>query len=294
MEKQLMDAIGRRWSQDLGRPLRTRWWESPAIMRHIHRKLVSDAPFSVYWGKDILRNTGRTFSRALSVGCGNAFKEISILKSGVVEHFDLFELAPKMIIDAKASADAAGVRERCTFHFGNFFESPKNCPENYDLVFWSGSLHHMFDAREAVRISHSVLKPGGYFYCDEYVGRNHFQYSMLEITIANGVRVLLPQEVFKAPNGDLYPVLTNRPNREQMIAVDPSEAADSENILPAIREAFPQAHIIPLGGVVYNLALMGVLVNIPDDCNLLQELLQIDDDANDHGIYQYAFALARK
>lgn len=295
IDPEAMRRVGERWSARDKSPPRVRWWESATIRRHISKKVIPGGTESGFWQVEALRATGRTFPRALSVGCGNAYQEISLLKAGLVEHFDLFEIAPQMIMDAKAGAVKAGVRERMQFHFADFFASGRNTPEAYDLVFWNSSLHHMFDARRAVAASHKVLKEKGVFYCNEFVGANHFQYPTIEIMIANGVRSVLPREVFRIPGTDSYwETGTGRPPLEPMKQVDPSEAADSENILPAIREHFPQARIIPLGGIVYNLALMDILTNIPEDCGLLRDLLAIDDEANEHGLFHYAFCLTEK
>ncbi|MDE7241561.1 class I SAM-dependent methyltransferase [Desulfovibrio sp.] len=290
-----MKKIGDQWSARSPLPPRSRWWESPAVRRHVAKKIIPGGTESGYWHVEALQRAGRTFPAALSVGCGNAFQEIALLRAGVVEHFDLFELAPRMIMDAKEAALKAGVRDRIQFHFGDFFTSAKNRPGSYDLVFWSGSLHHMFDANAAVAVSREILKGKGVFYCNEFVGANHFQYPTLEIMIANGVRSVLPREVFRIPGKDSYwETGAGRPPLEAMMHYDPSEAADSENILPAIREHFPGAPVIPLGGVVYNLALMDILTNIPEDCGLLRDLLAIDDEANDRGLFHYAFCMAEK
>lgn len=290
-----MKRIGERWSARPQLPPRMRWWESRAVRRHISQKVIPGGTESGYWHVEALRATGRTFPRALSVGCGNAFQEIALLQAGVVEHFDLFELAPQMIMDAKAAAVKAGVRERMQFHFGDFFTSGKNRPASYDLVFWSGSLHHMFDADNAVAVTREVLKEKGVFFCNEFVGANHFQYPLIEIMLAQGVRASLPRHIFKIPGTENYwQTAAGRPPLEAMLRDDPSEAADSENILPAVKKHFPDARIVPLGGIVYNLALMDILTNIPEDCGLLRDLLAIDDEANDHGLFHYAFSMAEK
>lgn len=295
MDAETMKKIGECWSARPKRPPRIRWWESPTIRRHISKKVIPGGTEDGYWHVDALKATGRTFPRALSVGCGNAFQEIALLKAGIVERFDLFELAPQMIMEAKEAAKKAGVRERMQFHFEDFFASGKNRPDSYDLVFWSGALHHMFDADTAVTVTREVLKDKGVFYCNEYVGASRFQYPVIEIMIANGVRASLPQDVFRIPGTEQYwHTGTGRPPLEGMMRTDPSEAADSANILPAVKKHFPQANIIPLGGIVYNLALMDILTNIPEDCGLLNDLLAIDDEANDHGLFHYAFCLTEK
>lgn len=85
-----------------------------------------------------------------------------------------------------------------------------------------------------------------------------------------------------------------RPTIERMMKIDPSEAADSENILPAINEYFKNPKITMLGGVVYMLALDRIIENIPENSDLLEKLILEDAAAMQKGMSLYAFVLARK
>ena len=75
---------------------------------------------------------------------------------------------------------------------------------------------------------------------------------------------------------------------------DPTEAADSANILPAIRDYFPMASLTLTGGVIYHLALNDVIANFTeaDDLQLLQSLLVIDSALTSGNLTQYATAIA--
>lgn len=79
-----------------------------------------------------------------------------------------------------------------------------------------------------------------------------------------------------------------------MRATDPSEAADSDNILPALRQIFPGAQIRMTGGVVYNLALKDIIANFDDVENAarLEELLVYDAELASQQQTQYACAFA--
>jgi len=82
-----------------------------------------------------------------------------------------------------------------------------------------------------------------------------------------------------------------------MIAMDPTEAADSERILPAISDVFPAAEIIPTGGLVYGWALGEVILNFDEQdmvhLALLNSLLQLDLAWTQAGYSPYAVAFAR-
>lgn len=78
--------------------------------------------------------------------------------------------------------------------------------------------------------------------------------------------------------------------------VDPTECANSERIVKAIGKWFPDAEIMPTGGVIYHLALSNVLHNIDEreESYLLDLLLIIDDLCIGLGETHYGVAVAKK
>jgi len=297
LKKHDQENIEKAWSNVPKRLPRTRWWESTTILQHIAKNACGFCPDDANWGKAKLLELNRTFQKAISVGGGSGTKEMSLIESNIVQHFDIYELSRERILNGQKIAQEKGLEDKITFHYGDFFASPHNMSNHYDLVFWSGSLHHMLDTKFAILSSYDILKNDGYFYCDEYVGKNRFQFSNIEVTLATGVRSVLPKAVFNVPNSDPaanWPTMCGKPSIEAMIKSDISEAADSENIIPSIEKIFPHASIIHLGGLVFHFALSDILTNIPEDCGLLQDLLRIDDQTILHNFHHYAFSLAPK
>jgi hypothetical protein len=80
-----------------------------------------------------------------------------------------------------------------------------------------------------------------------------------------------------------------------MKEIDPSEAADAEAILPAIRDVFPEASINMLGGAVYNVALTGALACLDEHehANYIDGALFADSLLAAMGYNHYATAIAR-
>ncbi len=248
------------------------------------------------FGKAKLLELNKTFQKALSIGCGNAAKEMAMVEAGIVEHFDLFELSKERIEQGMLLAKEKNIADKITFHHGDFFKSKYNISKSYDLVFWSSSLHHMMNTKMAIMISYDILKDDGYFYMDDYVGKNRFQYSDLELFIVNAVREALPDEYFKIPNSDNQEFFRNvrRISLEKIKEIDISEAADSENIVPAIARIFPHANIIHYGGLIFHLVLRNIIVNIPENSEILDYLLKLEDDTIKHNFWHYAFCLCPK
>ena len=152
----------------------------------------------------------------------------------------------------------------------------------------------MMDAYMAVQKSYEILNPCGVFFCNDFVGKSKFQWSDMELAIVNGIRVSLDEKIFEKSNGEIYSRILSRPSIDDMNKSDPSEAADSASIIPAIKEVFTNPTIISTGGLIYHLCLNGILSNIEEESDLLQHLLDMDDETIRMGLSQYAFVLAFK
>lgn len=269
------------WSAGPAVLTRTRWWESHTVVSKINQ-LIGGAASAGTEGGDIDLLTrlaaGKPYARGVSVGCGTAHHELKLLGAGVVEHFTLFEIAPNRIEQIHAKAAQAGLASRIEVVSEDAFAHVGR-PE-YDLVYWKDALHHMPSAFEAVGWSHAVLRPGGLFYMNDFVGPTRMQWTDRQLDLAARVRAALPMDYLRNPRAPeaQVPLRRARPTIEGMLASDPSECADSASILPSLRARFPDAHVIPTSGIVYMLALNDILANTDEtnDAALLSVLMEMD------------------
>lgn len=288
------------WDKPHQTPRRSRWWQHPGVLRHINELVCGkaiDGPFAGFHQKiAINKPNGAGFKRGISIGCGVATKEISLLVANIVQHFDLYEISPARLEQAQKNARNSGVFERISFHNTDAFLSDDQ--EKYGLVYWNNSLHHMLDTEETIRWTHDKLDRGGLFAMDDFVGASRFQWTDYELQIASQVRQILPERLLVHPSDTTkrLPKTLLRPLLERMIEIDPTEAADSSNILKSIRKYFPDAAVLLTGGVIYHLALNDVLANFDDaiDNTLLKSLLLLDATLARNGVTQYATAIAHK
>ncbi len=276
----------------------SRWWMHPAIHQHINRLVCGEAITGPHAGFHRLLTAqapGGGFGRALSIGCGSGGKEAKLLRSGVVGHFDLFEIGEFRRAQIQAKADEHGVGDRITIHIGDAFTAERRA--EFDLIYWNSSLHHMSDAARAVAWSFDALAPGGSFAMDDFVGPSRFQWSDADLDLCFQIRALLPGRFMRHPRDPSVTLdrRVERPTIAHMMATDPTEAADSGAILAAVRRWFPDATVIATGGLIYHLALNDVLANFsgPDDAWLLGLLLTMDEQLDPHRT-QYSVALGRK
>ena len=291
----ILQKAARYWDTVVSTDVRTSWWQSPTIIQHVNGKLDSKQN-SICHGAfhDALASMeGAPFKRAVSVGCGEGKKELDLIQKGIVQHFDLYEISPARVERGRKLAEDLGIGGKVRFFLSDAFDQ---CTESdFDLVYWNNSLHHMLDARMAVQWSHSRLKPDGVFAMNDYVGPSRFQWSDFALEAIAEFRASLPERLLWLPQlGRAASRVVERPTLERMLSTDPTEAADSDNILPAVRENFPGAYIISTGGYIYFTALHNILQNFDEGGEELLMALHLDDLLIKAGENLYAVAFARK
>jgi len=85
-----------------------------------------------------------------------------------------------------------------------------------------------------------------------------------------------------------------RPSLEKLVEMDPSEAADSERTVPALRGTFANLQYFPTGGAIYHPALNDVLTNIDEDSKTLSLALLLDEVLARQGETHYGVAVASR
>lgn len=275
---------------------RTRWWESKTIIRHINNRVCGEPVDGLHAGFHRLLSKeigAKPAAKAVSVGAGTGFKERALLACGAVQEFHLYEISSERIRTGIEQAQKANVAHRMHFYQADAFEA---CAEtNFDLVYWNNALHHMMDTTRAVRWSRDRLKDGGIFAMDDFIGPSRFQWTDTALGFARQYRASLPASMLSDPRDPSKPAKPiERPTVEYMLRMDPSEAADSSSILPALHSTFSAPMVVMTGGAIYHAALNDILVNFDDDGTELQAALALDHALSMMGENHYAVAIARK
>ena len=276
--------IAEHWN-NIHKRKRVRWWHMPTIIREINRRVCGEPLDKISAGAVRLATEvagERSFYRGVSVGGGAGSKEMTVLESGLVEHFTIFELSDKRIEAGIAAARKRGLESRIRFEKANALKSFRD-KASFDFVHWNNALHHMFSVRKAIAWSRHVLTANGMFYMDDYVGPNRFQWSQASLDVASGIRARLAERYLRSEADPEKPVPARikRPSRLRIIREDPSEAPDSSKILRELGRQFRDPLIRNTGGLVYNLALVHTLHNFSEDLEedraLLRSLMLVDE-----------------
>lgn len=162
-------------------------------------------------------------------------------------------------------------------------------------MYWSNALRHVPDVGAALRWSRQVLRLGGLFLMDEYVGPNRMQWSQRVLDFNTAFLHTLPEHYLRNPYNPAVqlPRVVRRPDPAGMAAMD---CVDSQRVLPEVARHFPEAQVTPTGGAIYLVGLTDIIDNIvaAGDTATLDRALALDQTCVELGETHYATALAIK
>ena len=221
--------------------------------------------------------------RALELACGRGDLALGLVKAGFAKHIDAFDVSDIAVKEAREKAAAKGL-QNVNFEVVdvNSVDLP---PDTYDLVYFNQSLHHI-EALEHVfeQITHT-LKPGGYFFVNDYVGPSRMQWTDQQLELMNEILAILPAHYRLLLDRNLgylgtHKETVHRTPVEIYLKVDPSEGVRSAEILPLAKEYFDVLDVRSLGGTIHYELLRGIIhnfdVNDEKDMALLEMILLLE------------------
>jgi len=159
-------------------------------------------------------------------------------------------------------------------------------------------LHHIEDLESASRRIAAALKPGGYFFLNEYVGPNSFDFSERHKAALRAAFDLIPSRYrygfFPHHRGEPQNA-PHIPRVDEVIAADPSEAIRSADIVPALKREFDIVALNEAGGTLLQFLLSGIAGNFrsddPQSMRVLEMLFRIEDTLIETGELQSDFVI---
>jgi SAM-dependent methyltransferase len=149
------------------------------------------------------------------------------------------------------------------------------------VVLTLNALHHFDHLGETLRLIVRALGPGGLLIMDEYVGPSRFQWASAQLRAANALVAALPEQHRILPDGRIKRRVV-RPSRLSMRLDNPSEAAESSDLMPALHRRFTVLEEHPYGSILH-LALRGIACNFladdPDTARAIQACLAAEERA---------------
>ncbi len=158
----------------------------------------------------------------------------------------------------------------------------------YDMIVAQMSLHHVENLERVFEQVAQALTPGGSFAANDYVGPTRWQFTAMQLILANLILQVLPRRLrVSHPDGKIKSGVP-RPTIRQMIAMDPSEAVRSAEIPLLFRRYFTVEHRIDYGGSVSVLVLDNIINNFraedPSSVKWLRFILAVDHWARRIGL----------
>ncbi|MEZ2227125.1 class I SAM-dependent methyltransferase [Microcoleus sp.] len=218
------------------------WLSNPIIEAAINHRL-SGAKGNGYWLSWLANKffKKQRFERLLSIGCGVGNHEILMAKLGLATQIDAFDFSESSLEIARKDAAAAGVE--INFYQDDFNLFTIDDSKKYDLVFCSGSLHHVRELERCLSIVRKCLKPDGYFIVNEYIGDCYNIYNQNQEALINRIYKCFDYRL-RSGTTEIFA----SPSIERVFAKDPSEAVRSKLILPFLEFYFDVEVLNPAGG----------------------------------------------
>ncbi len=239
------------WDREVVQRQHSAWMGLLPVRLHINEMIGEGEPrWPVDWFESWLG--GRTFRRALSVGCGAGALERDLVRRGLCDSVDAFDGSITSLHIARDEAQRCGVADRLRYFAADFNHCalPRGA---YDIVFFHQSAHHIARMERFFAQVLAALRPGGLVYLDEYVGPSRFDWNE---------RLLEPQQAF-------FRALPRSHRTTDSLALpiqadDPSEAVRSSEIESRLRFGFEILERRPYGGTLLSLVLPA-MSDVADD-----------------------------
>ena len=250
----------------------------------------------LYWqlyGNRCFGNTGAEYSwiswlkrvygasrraNVLELGSGNGDLLLDLRRMEFADEFtglDIAEIGVQVASCKAAEAGYANVR---------FLQCDLNRitlePGAYDMIVAQMTLHHIENLERVFEQVAQALTPGGIFVANDYVGPSRWQFTCMQLVLANAIIQILPRRLkVSYPDGKVKRDV-RRPTIQQMIEMDPSEAVRSGEIVSVFQQCFTVEHRIDYGGTVSILVLDNIISNFraedPGSVRWLKLILAID------------------
>jgi len=256
----------------------TCWLDSPLVQHGYINPAVSGQPTANWLEWAVRTHIPPTARHACTLGCGAGGLERHARWLGLAAQFDAFDISPGSIEVARAEA---GKRQLTgiDYHCANLehLELPQR---RYDVVFGSMSLHHFHNLEAVLHRVRDALVPGGLLIWNEFVGPRRFQWTDLQLELVQALLQTLPDALRADLRTGAVKQSYPRLSIAEMDAIDPSEAALSDLIVPLSDQLFERVLLRDYGGTLLHLALEGIVGNfhleVPADVAHLRRLFAFE------------------
>jgi ubiquinone/menaquinone biosynthesis C-methylase UbiE len=256
------------------------FWLIPAIQQSWN-KMISGDPEMLYEDYVVQKYLSKKQNlKLLSVGCGEGFHDRNFAKYDCFSQIDGLDISPVSIKNAVKLAAESNLNIN---YFQGDFKKIKLDTNSYDVILFSSSLHHFKDVDATLKeYVKPILKEGGILVVYEFSGPNRLQWTQGQLDKANELLRNLPKKFRLLYDKASIKRKVYRPGLVRMLFVDPSEAVDSEAIVPSLNKYFQVLEQTNLGWNILHLLLKGIAQNFINEEEETKKIINflIDEEAN--------------
>jgi SAM-dependent methyltransferase len=284
-------GVGRVWQ---GTGIR-HWLQHPLVQERINLKISGTPQINrfEYFLQKYLKNK-LPIEHALTLGSGLGELERGLCQYEFARSHEGVDLSDEAVRIATEKAQEAG-SNHLTYRAADL-NKIKLPPYRYDVIFGISSIHHIQNLEHLFRQVQQALKPGGYFFLDEFIGPTRFQWTDAQLQTMNEQLHGLPKELRRRMSDRRkFKEIVIRETVAEIIASDPSEAVRSSDIVPLLREYFEVLEIKGYGGAILHQMLYDIAENFsehnPGSLEYLRRLFVLEDELTASGTIRNDFAV---
>jgi ubiquinone/menaquinone biosynthesis C-methylase UbiE len=256
------------------------FWLIPAIQQSWN-KMISGDPEMLYEDYVVQKYLSKKQNlKLLSVGCGEGFHDRNFAKYDCFSQIDGLDISPVSIKNAVKLAAESNLNIN---YFQGDFKKIKLDTNSYDVILFSSSLHHFKDVDATLKeYVKPILKKGGILVVYEFSGPDRLQWTQGQLDKANELLRNLPKKFRLLYDKASIKRKVYRPGLVRMLLVDPSEAVDSEAIVPSLNKYFQVLEQTNLGWNILHILLKGIAQNFINEEEETKKIINflIDEEAN--------------
>ena len=242
------------------------WLCQPIVLANYqHRNRIENLAWPE-WARKVLGGPAR---RSLDLGCGSGGTSLKMHAMGATLRVEGFDISEARIAEAERRRIAAGIDGRFCVSDVNHKALPAS---TYDLIVSKESFHHFIAVENIMEQVHQALTPDGLFILEEFVGPTQFQWTNLQMLLAQAQLARLPERLRILAWGALKNE-EGRPTPAIVEAESPFESIRSAEIVSLFQKYFDVVAIRKLGGTIQQLLYNGIAHNFRlDDEEAVQQV----------------------
>jgi O-antigen biosynthesis protein len=251
------------------------YWMANKYVHDYYQKVATAGKDNLHWINYLVEKYfPNGCERMLSVGCGDGELERHLYQLNAFKSMEGLDISTARIEKAASLAhdqNCANIEYRVRDVEGEGLPDKK-----YDAVFFNSSLHHFEGIDALLAQTAKRLKPDGFLVLYEYVGPNRLEYTEQEKAILRELFDEIPEKYRVSRSRENYGKLIRSPlffDPVEVARADPSEAINSEAIIPAVHKHFNVVEYNKIGGTVLHVLLQNIAGHFQEDDKESMEVL---------------------